>query len=600
MLLIATEGRRRKIAESPGQNTVREEDSMEMRKRKDIFRAIGEETVNNSMEDVRKRTYLFPARILWTKGQVKGAETLLQSDNLQMALRHYEDACSMKNGTGTAQKASLLLDFGTELHGGIHLSLWQASTGGKNGAKLRIRFGESVSEAMSETGGVTNATNDHAARDMQVILPGLSMNPIGETGFRFVRIDLEEEDAVLEIKKICAVLVYKDLEYQGSFECSDPLLNRIWDVGAYTVHLNAQEYLLEGIKRDRLVWMGDMHPETMAILSVFGADSCVEKSLDYMRDATELPGWMNTMATYTMWYVITVHAWYLFTGDREFLEKHKEYLMGVSRMLSGYIDENGKDTVTEGRFLDWPSVGKEKPVDAGAQSLHILAVEKLKELFTELGEKELAGNCADDLEKLRSCPQEYEDSKQAAAFLVLAGMEDAGEVNEKLLKVGGAKGMSTFMGYYILTARAMAGDYAGCLESIREYYGGMLSLGATTFWEDFDVDWLENAGRIDELPTEGKVDVHAEKGAFCYQGHRHSLCHGWAAGVTPWLSENVLGIKILEPGCKKVTVEPHLGDLDWAKGAYPTPYGPIRVSHRKCSDGHVESKVSVPESVLLV
>lgn len=41
------------------------------------------------------------------------------------------------------------------------------------------------------------------------------------------------------------------------------------------------------------------------------------------------------------------------------------------------------------------------------------------------------------------------------------------------------------MGYYILTARAMAGDYEGCLEAIREYWGGMLSLGATTFWEDF-------------------------------------------------------------------------------------------------------------------
>ena len=76
-------------------------------------------------------------------------------------------------------------------------------------------------------------------------------------------------------------------------------------------------------------------------------------------------------------------------------------------------------------------------------------------------------------------------------------------------------------------------------------------MGATTFWEDFDVDWMKDAARIDELPKEGQIDVHGAYGRFCYKGYRHSLCHGWASGVTPWLSENVLGVKILEPGCKK-------------------------------------------------
>lgn len=58
--------------------------------------------------------------------------------------------------------------------------------------------------------------------------------------------------------------------------------------------------------------------------------------------------------------------------------------------------------------------------------------------------------------------------------------------------------MSTFMGYYILSARAMAGDIQGCLDCVREYWGGMLSLGATTFWEDL-YRWMENGAPIDEL-----------------------------------------------------------------------------------------------------
>ena len=514
---------------------------MDKRERNDIFRVLDEET-------------------LWTAGQVENSRRLLEKEEMQISLAAHEP-CILKNEKG--EKASILLDYGIEIHGGISLLAWLDST--KRGAKVRVRFGESAAEAMSELGGKTNATNDHARRDLVVEVGMMSMNPIGETGFRFVRIDLLEPEAVLVIKSICAVMVYKDVPYRGSFSCSDPLLNRIWDVGAYTVHLNMQEYIWDGIKRDRLVWVGDMHPEVTTIKAVFGEDDAVEKSLDFIRKETPLPGWMNNMASYSMWYVIIVHDWFFYTGKKEFLEKQKDYLKGVADLLSAHIDEKGQDTVKEGRFLDWPSEGKKKIVE--------------------------------DLKRLRSYETDPEDYKQAAALLVMVGAKDAKEANEKLLKTGGAKGMSTFMGYYILTARAMAGDYEGCLEAIREYWGGMLSLGATTFWEDFDVDWMKDAARIDELPKEGQIDVHGAYGRFCYKGYRHSLCHGWASGVTPWLSENVLGVKILEPGCKKIKVEPHLGDLEWAKGTYPTPYGEITVSHVKQADGSIETTVDAPEEI---
>lgn len=544
-------------------------------------------------QDVRSRRYLFPVRVLWTVGEVENSQALLEERELQISLGA-TNPCIMRNTDG--QVASVLLDYGVEIHGGIRLLAWQDSSG--KGARVRIRFGESVSEAMSELGGETNATNDHARRDMTVEVGKMSMNQIGETGFRFVRVDLLEPDAVLSLKCICGVLIYKDVPYKGSFRCSDSLLNRIWDVGAYTVHLNMQEYVWDGIKRDRLVWIGDMHPELLTIRSVFGADPAVEKSLDFIRKETPLPGWMNNKATYSMWYAYNVYDWFLYTGDKEFLEKQQEYLAGLSDQLSANIDKNGKSAVEQGRFLDWPSVGKKHVEDAGVQALHVLAVKSLKKIFEELGDKTRVAQCASDLERLLRCAQDYGDSKQAAAILTIAGMEDAVDVNEVLLKKGGAKGMSTFMGYYILTARAMAGDYKGCLDSIREYWGGMLSLGATTFWEDFDVAWLENASRIDELPQEGKMDVHATYGGYCYRGYRHSLCHGWASGATPWLSENVLGIKILEQGCCKVKIEPHLGDLDWAEGTYPTPYGEIYVCHRKNKDGSIESQVKVPEGII--
>ena len=108
--------------------------------------------------------------------------------------------------------------------------------------------------------------------------------------------------------------------------------------------------------------------------------------------------------------------------------------------------------------------------------------------------------------------------------------------------------------------------------------GAMLNAGATTFWEDFDLDWARDGARIDEVLAEGAYDIHGDNGKFCYVGLRHSLCHGWSAGPTAFLADTVLGIEILEAGCKKIAIKPQLGDLEWARGTYPTPYGDITVS----------------------
>ena len=155
------------------------------------------------------------------------------------------------------------------------------------------------------------------------------------------------------------------------------------------------------------------------------------------------------------------------------------------------------------------------------------------------------------------------------------------------MAVDGAKRMSTFYGYYVLQARAKAGDYQGCLDCIRTYWGGMLDLGATTFWEDFNLDWTANAAGIDELVPPGKKDIHGDFGNYCYKGLRHSLCHGWASGPTPWLTEHVLGIQIVNPGCKAIKIEPHLGDLKWVEGTFPTPFGILKVRHESQPDGTV-------------
>ncbi len=546
--------------------------------------------------DPRVRQYILPQRVVWTAQgngvEVKNAEALLQNRTGQITLDAH-DPCVLSNQGG--QTAGVLLDFGRELHGGVQIMVWNTKTG--KPVRLRVRFGESASEAMSELGGEKNTTNDHAVRDQTCLVPWLGTHEIGNTAFRFVRIDLAEPDSFVHLKLVRAVFLYRDIPWVGSFRCNDERLNRIWETGAYTVQLNMQDYLWDGAKRDRLVWIGDMHPETMTICSVFGPQSIVPKSLDLIRQETPLPKWMNGISSYSIWWLLIHHSWYRYTGDTAYLQQQKDYLTGLLNQLTQCVGPENQEKMPEGRFLDWPSNENKPAIHAGLPALLAMSMDAGGELCEVLGDKALQIKCRDTAQRLRTVKPDPAGSKQAAALLALAGMGDAKNLNQTVMAVDGAQRMSTFYGYYVLQARAMAGDYQGSLDCIRQYWGGMLDVGATTFWEDFDIAWLENAGRIDELVPAGKKDIHGDYGNYCYKGFRHSLCHGWASGPTSWLSEHVLGVKILEPGCKVVQIEPHLGDLQWVEGTYPTPLGPIQIKHVKKSDGSIASTVKAPKGV---
>ncbi|GGH04246.1 alpha-L-rhamnosidase-related protein [Mucilaginibacter phyllosphaerae] len=542
------------------------------------------------------RRFISPVRVMWQKGNVTNAETLLQPGTGQAEISD-KKICTLTNSDTT--QAGLLLDFGKELHGGIQL-VTDRYKGDNKPIKVRLRFGESAAEAMSDIDTVKNATNDHAMRDLVVSLPWLGKLETGNTGFRFVRIDLVEPDRELKIKEASAIFIYRDIPYLGSFNCSDTLLNKIWQTGAYTVHLNMQDYLWDGIKRDRLVWIGDMHPETSTIAAVFGNNEVVPKSLDMVRDITPLPGYMNGIISYSMWWIIIQRDWYMHNGDLPYLQKQKTYLIKLLQNYAAQVNADNSEKLANGwRFLDWPSSNNPAAIHAGLQGMLAMTLSAGAELCTVLKEPATAKLCIDAVAHLKKNVPAAGGSKQAAAMLALSGLASPALANATI-SAGGVKNYSTFFGYYMLQAKAKAGDYQGGINAIRSFWGPMLKLGATTFWEDFNTDWIPNAARIDELVPAGKTDIHAKYGAFSYKGYRHSLAHGWASGPTPWLTEHVLGVKVLAPGCRMIKVEPHLGDLRFAEGTFPTPYGIVKIKHTKLANGKINTVISGPKQVKII
>lgn len=540
------------------------------------------------------REYVYPSRIVWQEGDIQKGENMLLDGDGQANLTNDQITILKNKGNTTS---SILLDFGKELNGSVEIvtGMWGGSNTPRN---VRIRFGESVSEAMSNIGD-KGATNDHAMRDFNMKLPWLGKNQSGESGFRFVRIDFLDPDAELHLREVRVISTYRDIPYIGTFKSSDERLNKIWEVGAYTVHLNMQDYLWDAVKRDRLVWVGDLHPEVATVNTVFGYNEVVPKSLDLARESTPLPGWMCGISTYSMWWIVLHYDWYMAHGDLAYLEAQKPYLQKlVKQILSKVVD--GKEQMDGTRFLDWPSSEDSLAVHAGLQAMTILSLEKASKISEFLNDPATQELCDQAVSKMRKVVPEHNNSKQAAALMSLVGLMDKNQAYDEVLKVGGAKNFSTFYGYYMLEAMAKAGKYNEAMDIISEYWGAMLDLGATTFWEDFNMEWLPNASRIDELVPAGKVDIHGDFGAYCYVGHRHSFAHGWASGPTIWLSEHVLGIKVAEPGGKAYTIKPNLGHLSFAEGTFPTKYGVIHVKHTKDASGKVVSEIDAPKEVKII
>ena len=503
-------------------------------------------------------------------------EWLLKTKPASVSFKGTE--CTRFEGPGSF----VVLDFGKELCGGIRMITRDA----KGQVKWRLTFGESLTEAYSSI-GEKNATNDHSPRDFEVVTGMMSDLTFGQTGFRFVKVEIIEGEWAM-LQSIFAVSILPDIEREAEISTNDELLNEIIKTAAYTLKLSFQNgYIWDGIKRDRLVWCGDLNPEIITSLYLFGDNDNIKNSLDFLKETTPADEWMNWIPTYSAWWVINLCDYCKRTGNKKYFRENKKYAQEIMKHFDRCIKEDGSMNLSDGKgmefFLDWSTYNGSEETKVGVASLIMIMANK----YLAMEENDV---CRRLLAKLSRYLEIDTVQKPIRAFQVLAGRDSVEDA--KMLQEGGAKGFSTFMAYYILTAMSKNGTEM--LELLKQYYGGMLAHGATSFWEDFDIDWMENSARIDEIPKEGQNDIHGDFGKHCYVKFRHSLCHGWSAGVYSFIVEYILGIKI-EDGGKKVYFNPHLSGIQDVEAKFPLKKGWLKVSIH----GN-ESKIEAPKGTEII
>lgn len=468
--------------------------------------------------------------------QINVAKKVVESHNIQnidaLLQRKALQVYCFDNDVAIADPVGsyIVLDFGKESRGGVRLLTAEIESP-THTAQVRFRFGESLMEVYSDI-GYKGATNHHAPRDFTMVVSALSDITFGDTGYRFVRIDFLE-GAKVKIKSIYGTNEILRLPVKHGYQGKDARIKKIFETAKRTVDLCASSGLIwDGIKRDRLVWSGDLYPEIIALTSMYGRTKVVEDSLDFEATRPHLDDkWLVSLETYNMWWIICACEYYFQTQANDFIEKHLDFIVSNIELFDTYVKEDG-EMLYEKPFVDWPT---RYQVDekTGARCINIIACQYAKRVLKEFGrdttlvEKLLA--------KLQKGDMSVVDKKQVIGLKYFATGELSDEEYQKLIE-GGAQGFSTFMSYFILKAIASR-DKDLAISLMKEYYGAMLDKGATSFWEDFDMSWVEGSCRIDKKPKKKEKDIHGDFGKFCYTGYRHSLCHGWSAGVIKFIEE---------------------------------------------------------------
>lgn len=469
----------------------------------------------------------------------------------------------------------ILVDFGKETFGYIQFH------GIKGTGNIIIYYGESPEEALASE---TCETLDRIYFDKE---NSTSEDPYTSKNSKAFRYAYIENDNDISFDSVSMLYEYLPLDYRGSFRCNDELINKIWDISAYTMHLTTREFFIDGIKRDRWIWSGDAYQSYLMNYYLFFDSPSVTRTMLNLRGKDPVTSHVNTIMDYTFYWFMGIYDYYLYTGDKKFIEQFYPRMQTLMEYCLSRRNESGMMEGLAGDwvFIDWADFKMSKAGEVSfeqllfCRSLETMALcaglvndteqaKKYTESAADLKSKLFTAFWSADKDAFIHNRENGEQSKQVTPytnmFAVLFDYLDPRQVtavkNNVLLNPDALKITTPYMRFYELEALCALGEQTHVLKEIRDYWGGMLDLGATSFWEKYN-------------PNEKGTEHLAMYG----RPFGKSLCHAWGASPIYLLGKYYLGVKPEKEGYKEFSIRPVLGDLQYMEGSVPTPNGDIKI-----------------------
>lgn len=376
---------------------------------------------------------------------------------------------------------------------------------------------------------------------------------------------------------------YLPLDTRASFECDDELINRLWKVCEYTMLLNSREGFFDGIKRDRWVWSGDAYQSYFVNYYLAFDKEIVKRTIRMLRGAEPTYKHINTISDYTFYWICSIWDYYFYTGDKDFvLDIYPDMLEILSfvegRLTSdGMFDRKPDDWV----FMDWSTFDPAGPMCA-EQMVLCKAYQSVSKCAALVGDEKTAQEAQSHATYIKeqinalywsedkgAFVDDYKSGRQnvtrhANIFAILFDLTTK-ERKESIVKnVIYNKEITPittpYFEFYELDAMCQIGDFSYMTNMLNSYWGGMLRLGATTIWEEFD-------------PTKNGIEHYEMYGGK----YEKSLCHAWGASPIYLLGKYALGVYPTDVGYSKFEVKPNLMSFKHFCGTVPTPNGTVTV-----------------------
>ncbi|MCX6910640.1 MAG: family 78 glycoside hydrolase catalytic domain [Verrucomicrobia bacterium] len=486
----------------------------------------------------------------------------------------------------------LVVDFGREVAGYPRLQLRAPA-----GAILDIGYGERLLD-----GVVRPNRHELACADRLVTRSGAqAWEPFEKRAFRYVQIDCRHASSAVHLDQLSVNVSTYPVEERGRFECSDLLLNRIWQTGADTVRLNMEDAYTDCPARGRAMDWTSVNVGFLVNSVAFGDAALARRGLRLVAQSQDADGRVcgiypaacpdRHMPSASLLWIHSLWDYYWNTGDTELVRELYPKVQNALKWFARYVSPNKLLAGTPGwAFIDWAPLDQ-RGEQAALNALYARALEVAGSLSEIVNARPLAiryralareVKAAFHRQFWNAARETYVDcrvgdepsavaSQHTNAFAVFFGIAPSQLYRTTLGSVCCADPAmdpedvvacaSPYASFYLLGALHAAGLHTFALDYLRARWKRMLDAGATTGWELWN--------------SEG------------------SWCHGWSAGPTYLLTTHILGVRPTAPGWRSFEVHPQPCGLKWAQGTVPTPLGDIAVEWR-IEDGRCTTAVRAP------
>lgn len=505
------------------------------------------------------------------------------------------------------EDTELVIDFGKEYSGYVEFTVDAAE-----GTVLDLYGFEYMKDGWrQETYGLDNTLRYVCREGRQ------TYSSLVRRGFRYLMATVRGHSAARPVKlhQVRVLQSNYPIAEIGRFQCSDPLLNDIWQMSRHTTRLCMEDTFVDCPAFEQAFWVGDARNEALVNYYMFGDKEIVRRCLRLVPGsrfqsplyADQVPsGWSSVIPNWTFFWAVACEEYAVYSGDRSFVE---EVWPHVSYTLEHYLqrlDGDGLLNIKGWNLLDWAPIDQPNNGIVTHQNMFLV---KALEAASRLGaglDRPAADALAAKAGELRRAindrlwsadKQAYVDcihgdgrvsdifSVQTQVVAFLCGIPEGvrlKRVEEAILTppAGFVRIGSAFMSFFYHEVLMKLGKVDVLLEDIRREYGQMVDEDASACWEMYPKP-LEQRAHPNMLTR--------------------SHCHAWSAGPGYFLGLGLLGVRGGDEGWRKVTVEPQVADLDWARGTVPLPGGgridvSWRADRRK---GRFHLRVAAPADVEL-